>query len=203
MKTFAAVLLLALAAASPARGQDLDAERRRIRDERAQANATFQAEQKACYGRFAVNDCLQAARLQRNAAVADLRRQEVVLNDTERKRRAAERLREADARQAEQRERERDAALRGERSEAPREPREPRAARPPRARSDAPVEKVAPQGTPRAARAFEGPQLTAAEAARNQQEFEARRKAAQAHKAAVLERNAKRDKPRSPDLPPP
>ncbi|MGV3571062.1 MAG: hypothetical protein ACO1PB_10725 [Ramlibacter sp.] len=182
MKRCIAAVLLVLSAIGAARAQDVDAERRRIRDDRAQVDAAFDAAQQACYRRFAVNDCLDAARRQRNAAVADLRRQEVLLNDTERKRRAAQRLREIDERKAEQ--------------------PTGRAARAEQARP-VPAEESAPRGKPRAQAAFEGPKPGAGEAARTRQAFEARRRQAEAHKAQVLERNAQRGKPPAPDLPAP
>jgi colicin import membrane protein len=50
----------------------------------------------ACYQRFAVNDCLLDSRRARREVMADLRRQEVSLNDAQRKRRAAEQLLRSD-----------------------------------------------------------------------------------------------------------
>lgn len=72
----------------------------RIKADRAQVESIFRADEKACYGKFAVNDCLNEARARRRQALADLRRQEVSLNDAERRRRAAERLRDLDERAA-------------------------------------------------------------------------------------------------------
>lgn len=92
-----AVSVLSLAAAA----QDADggtAAMERIKADRGRVEAIFRAEEKACYGKFAVNDCLNAARARRRQALADLRRQEVLLNDAERRRRAAERLREMEER---------------------------------------------------------------------------------------------------------
>ncbi|QJW84576.1 hypothetical protein HK414_15520 [Ramlibacter terrae] len=106
----------------------------------------------------------------------------MLLNDTERKRRATERLQEAEANGAPQ-------------------PAD-RAARGPEPRPAA-AERVVPQGKPRAKAAFEGPKVSAGDAARNQQAFEARRRQAEAHKAEVLERNAKRGKAPAADLPSP
>ncbi len=69
--------------------------------ERDKADATYLQEEKACYGKFAVNDCLKAAKAKRRETHAALRRHEVSLNDAERRRKAAERLREIDERAAE------------------------------------------------------------------------------------------------------
>ena len=97
------LLLLAVVALLPLAGwaQQDEADqalRTRIAAERAQAEARYKADEKACYGKFAVNDCLNDARKQRRAVLADLRRQEVVLNDVERKRKAAERARSLEER---------------------------------------------------------------------------------------------------------
>lgn len=68
-------------------------ERGRIEQERRQQEARFAAEEAACYQRFAVNDCLREVRVRRRAVFEDLRRQDIALNDAERRRRAAEQLR--------------------------------------------------------------------------------------------------------------
>lgn len=88
----AAVLALPAAAEAPA------AERARIAAERGKAEARYQDEERACWARFAVNDCLAEARARRRSALADLRRQEISLNDAERKQRAAQRLRSVEQR---------------------------------------------------------------------------------------------------------
>jgi len=74
--------------------RDAPAQRARIAAARQQVETTFGAQEKACYGQFAVNDCLDDARARRRTALADLRRQEIVLNDAERRQRAAGRQRE-------------------------------------------------------------------------------------------------------------
>ena len=69
-----------------------DAERFRIGADRARLEATFAFEHTTCYKRFLVNKCLDEVKLVRREALADLRRQEIVLNDQERKAKAAEQL---------------------------------------------------------------------------------------------------------------
>ena len=90
------LLCLALfAAVSPAWTQTDaadESERARISIERKQAEARLAAQEVACYKTFAVNDCLVAARARRRDRLSDLRRQELSLNDAQRKRRSAERL---------------------------------------------------------------------------------------------------------------
>ena len=75
-------------------------EHARIRKEREDAQVRFLAQDVQCYQRFAVNDCLGEVRAQRRAVLAELRRQEISLNDTQRKRRAAEQLLRADEKAA-------------------------------------------------------------------------------------------------------
>jgi colicin import membrane protein len=104
------LLVLALMGLSiGARAQDdpgTGAERARLKSERASVEAAFKAEEKACYGKFAVTDCLNAAKTRRRVALADLQRQEISLNDAERRRKAAQRVRTTEERAAAERERE-------------------------------------------------------------------------------------------------
>lgn len=65
---------------------------------RAQYQVQFRAQEIACYQRFAVNDCLSESRRTERDAMADLRRQEVLINDAQRKRRAAQQLLRTDER---------------------------------------------------------------------------------------------------------
>lgn len=96
-------LLICLAFVSCAvHAQDEDAsvaaERARLHDQRAKVEAEYKADEKACNAKFAVNDCLAKAKAKRREAVSDLRRQEISLNDAERKRKAAERQRSIEER---------------------------------------------------------------------------------------------------------
>lgn len=94
MKSFLLCLLLATGVL-PALAQTdsaTDSERSRIAADRSQAAAGFSAQELACYQKFAVTDCLKAARAQRRERLSDLRRQELSLNDSERKRRSSERV---------------------------------------------------------------------------------------------------------------
>jgi len=78
----------------PAQAQDdaqrlLAQERARIAAQRQAADSRYTQAEAACYARFAVNDCLNEARAARRETLADLRRQEVSLNDDERRRKGA------------------------------------------------------------------------------------------------------------------
>ncbi len=212
MKTPLALALALLAAAS-VHAQGDQAERERIKAERATLDARFAAEEKACRARFAVTDCVQKAQRERNAALAELRRQERVLNDAERKRRAAERQQELDERSSpekrardeerrrqavgEQQEREARAAEKAQKKaedEARKAVKGPRAAK-------VPAGPQGPQGSARSPQAPKSHGPSAEEAARNRAAYEARIRAAEEHNAQLRERNAKRKKPAAPDLP--
>ena len=79
--------------------QAVDSERARIAAERGRAQAAFAVEDKACYKRFWVNACLDEVKARRTDLLADLRRQEVALNDQERKAQGAEQLQKIEEKQ--------------------------------------------------------------------------------------------------------
>jgi hypothetical protein len=80
-------------AQSPDQEKDNNAlERNKIAAERERLEAGFQAEETACKSRFAVNACLQEIRPRRNAAMADLRRQDLLINESDRKARGADQV---------------------------------------------------------------------------------------------------------------
>ena len=68
--------------------------RARIQAQRQSTEAALQQGQAACYQRFAVEDCLNAERRRTRKAQALLAQQEAVLDETERRERAAERLKD-------------------------------------------------------------------------------------------------------------
>ena len=90
------------AVAQTAPGSEAQAERSRIAAERSQAEARFAAQEVACYQIFAVSDCLKAAKSQRRERLSDLRRQDLTLNEAERKRRASDRVSGIDERNSAQ-----------------------------------------------------------------------------------------------------
>lgn len=101
-------LMLCLAVLSPPLAAQSDAEsvlalretqqRDWIGQTRAQYQVQFRQQEIACYQRFAVNDCLRDSRRTERELMADLRRQEILINDAQRKRRAARQLLRADER---------------------------------------------------------------------------------------------------------
>lgn len=72
---------------------DMAAERQRIETARADIERAVAAARAACYRVFFVNSCLDDADEQRRSGLAGLRRQEILLNDQERKGKAATELR--------------------------------------------------------------------------------------------------------------
>lgn len=90
---FAIVFCLMAVFSGPLFAQpEVEAERSRIAAERTRVQAGFAVEDNACYKRFWVNDCLDEVKGRRLDQLADLRRQEVALNDQERKAKGAEQL---------------------------------------------------------------------------------------------------------------
>ena len=74
-------------------GLEVAAEHIRIQAERQQIEKRFADEETVCFQKFAVNGCRDASRARRRTEMADLRRQEILLNDAERKRKGAEQMR--------------------------------------------------------------------------------------------------------------
>lgn len=72
---------------------DMAAERQRIETARADIERADAAARAACYRVFFVNSCLEDADEQRRSGLSGLRRQEILLNDQERKGKAATQLR--------------------------------------------------------------------------------------------------------------
>jgi hypothetical protein len=71
-------------------------ERQRIRQTRAAEQGRFAVQEAHCYQLFAVNDCLIEVRRTRRDLLADLRRQDLSINDAQRKRRGAQQLLQSD-----------------------------------------------------------------------------------------------------------
>ena len=71
---------------------DVDAERQRIRAERAQEAERHARQEITCYARFAVTDCLLANRAQRRESLDQLQKQESAIQDKQRKEKAFEQL---------------------------------------------------------------------------------------------------------------
>jgi hypothetical protein len=176
------LLLLALAAQADDPPTDLKAQRNRLVRERSAAEEQFAAEKRDCESRFAVTACLDRAKAKRRSTLDDLSRQKTVLDDIQRKQRAAARQREVEhhLREADDR-----AAAAPRLSTVVRAPRAV-SAKASRAAASAGVNAAAS-----AARMGDGidPDVARREAA-NRQAFEKRQLESQTHREAVERRNA-------------
>ena len=85
-------LLVNLLAGAVEAQTTMDGQRLRIAAERASLQASFDLQSAACYKKFWVNNCLDDLKAERLGVMSDLRRQEVALNDLERKAKGAEQL---------------------------------------------------------------------------------------------------------------
>lgn len=96
---FLGALVLAL---TPARADEA-AERERIVRERAEATARHEQQRRECEQRFAVTACVDEARAEHRQTMMRLRRQEALLDEAQRKQRAAQRLAEIEQKTREER----------------------------------------------------------------------------------------------------
>ena len=92
---FAALIADVSAQGSSPEGQQntINAQRRAISAERDRLERGFLTEDATCYKKFAVNNCLGNVNVRRRESMAELRRQEILLNDEERKIKGAEQFR--------------------------------------------------------------------------------------------------------------
>ena len=93
MKRHISFLFIAFSlAGTSAQTSPEDLTHQQIQKARSAEETRFSDQERACYERFAVNDCLKQVRVKRRSALEDLRRQEVFLNDLERRKKAADQL---------------------------------------------------------------------------------------------------------------
>ncbi len=154
------------------------AERARIRNERADAEARFSAREHECRARFVVTACIDEARQARRETLSRLHREESVLEDEVRKQKTADRLRELEQNREREQARQREPTASARRDNA--------------GSADAPQVKIrapkaaspAPASVPAADRS--------ADEARSKAAFETRRSTADAHRQKIEARNAER-----------
>ncbi len=75
------------ALAQTAEGDSFLLEQQRIDQQKQQAENAFDILEQACTGRFAVNDCLKYVKRQRISRMAEIKREQVLLNNAQRKQR--------------------------------------------------------------------------------------------------------------------
>ncbi len=166
--------------------------RRRIERERVEVDARARSGEAACAERFVVSSCLAQVRAERRAATQQLDHQRALLDDAQRKRRAADR-------QARIRERQ-DAAARADESRSPPPARrEPTGTSPPESAADS-AAAIQPDARRRRSSSVAGEKAAAARRATVSKQ---RLEEVAAHRAAVEQRNRERDakRPPAPALP--
>jgi colicin import membrane protein len=205
----AAAFLAACAfACMPAHAFDAAGERAehdRIKLEREQAEAAYQTQERECRQRFVVTPCLDQAKRDRRQAMDRLRQQQEVLDEAQRKQRAAQRIDEIRAKVSGDEAKQREAMARERRKEKQR-------AEAAAAAASNPVSEAA--GASSAASSAEAGRAhvpsssakSSADEAKHLADYERRQHEAQAHKDAVARRNAERaatGKPAAKGLPTP
>lgn len=194
-KLFSALALLLIAATTFSQPLDSEGERSRIQTDRTRAEALFEKQEAACYARFAVTDCLREVRRRRREALDDLRRQEVSLNDAERKRKAQEQIERIEEKSSVQR-MEEDAANRLQ-------AREEQQRRQERANQKAAAAVNAKPGQPagNSAQKTVGQGRTAEDIAKEQKQYNDKLKEAQEHRASRAKSNSEKSGASSKPLP--
>lgn len=194
MKTMGLLFFFAaLLIASSVRAVDAatdEGERRRIALERQQSDAEFSRADAACRPRFVVAACLEEARQRHRDAHERLRLQLTMLDEAQRKRRAAERIDAIRAKVSAEEASRREVELQA-RSHSAAQPAAS-AASSPRAHA---VDAARPVKTPPAPSPRSEPRSAKRPAVADAQrvsEYQARQQAAQAHRADVERRNAAR-----------
>ncbi len=204
MRAFIPALLLLpvhLAMVAGAQAQDHAAqrvaqERERITAQRHAADERYRQAETACYQQFAVNDCQNRAKAARREAMADLRRQEITLNDEERRRKAAAQQQRIDERSSPQRQQQAaEQRARALQDAAARDERGVRKAQAAPAAPPAPAQEAPAASAPAAT----VPPRDAAAARKHQERLDA----VKARKAEVQKRSQDRTKPAAKPLPVP
>lgn len=91
---------------------DIAAQQRQLDTQRGEIARQTLEEESDCHNRFAVNDCLKAARLRSLERSAEIRRQQAILNDFQRQRDGEERIRQLQDKKLQHQQGLRDAATR-------------------------------------------------------------------------------------------
>lgn len=161
-----------------------DLMRSRIQMDRKQAQDRYQMEESVCYTLFSVSDCIRLARVGRREVLDKLRHEEKVLNDHERKRKAL-----AQAQQIEQRTYDQRLKAVAERFEQSHQMVEPRLEQG-RQNTVASVSKASPQGSIEYKIREQG--RTRSAIAHEQKQYQAKLKAAEAHRANRLKTSSEK-----------
>jgi len=176
------LLTLPVAHAATPRGDA--AERERIAAERAVVETRFAEERLACQRNFVVTSCVDAARKRERDGLASLRRQEALLDEAQRRQRAADRMAAIRAKLSAEDDRRRSPGA---------QPRRERPLLLPQPPSAGPVAPARAASAP-AARAAATAAANADREARSRARFDARQREARAHREAAQRRSDQRAK---------
>lgn len=154
-----------------ARADDFTAEKDRLKQQRRAIDAAHTKHAQACHQQFAVNACLEKARIDKQSALQDVRAQELAIEDTERRSRA----------QAQQERLDKKAQAAQERDK----PVQARPAKEPKAPPSKPAKPYSPKASAADRKAAEQQEREA---------FEARQNEIRSHREQVEKRNAERAK---------
>jgi colicin import membrane protein len=183
---------------------NIETERARISAERGKLEAGFLTEDVACYKKFAVNNCLAKVNARRREALADLRRQEISLNDEERRIKGAEQLRRTEEKSLSEKQQEaansRAKALQDTQSRLERDKnkQQERADSPSKAKANRDARAAKLKSNQEKAQAREDKRAAAVEEA---EKFNDRQKESQARRAQHESERAKQVKPPAKSLP--
>lgn len=163
------------------------AERDRIKAGRDRAEAAYVARERECRQRFVVTPCLDQARRDRRESFERLRQQQEVLDEAQRKQRAAQRIDEIRTKVSVEEAKQREAASHDRRKEMER----------PEVMATSSPSQAAPSATAASGvtEATSQPSLAARSASLEREhvaDYERRQREAKAHKEAVERRNAER-----------
>ena len=210
MKSFGltGMLLLAWAQACAQGGTDpasIQVERTRILVQRQRELTRYAQEEQACTAKFFANDCVAGVKKRRRETLADLQRQEIALNDAERRRKAVQQLEQRQTQTTQAAASPPDLAaskgpaavrLQQKTQDKVQTQQQSEAAAQARARAQAQKKKEHEEQDAAVA-------SKAALAAKNQQQYQKKRDEAAQHKADLLERQKAKTKPAASPLPDP
>jgi hypothetical protein len=168
---------------------DIEGERARIQAERSSEEARYQEAEASCYAQLTVADCIRKLRVQRRTVLDRLRKQDSVLNDADRQRKALAQIEQIKEKSSPQRVRE-EAAKRHDALEAWRE-REDRAIQ--KAKSD--------PATGRITEKMIEPGRSAEDISKERQQYNDKLKEAQSHRLSQEKSSSEKSKPASKPLP--
>lgn len=189
----AVLVLLATAPAGALSPAEQKAELARIAREREQVQARFAERERDCRQRFVVTPCIEDARRERRAGLERLRRQEEVIDEAQRKQRAAERIDEIRAKVSAEEAKRRETGARERRKAKERGEAAEHSASAVSASAAAAETVPGPGPAPAPVPAPRGDKPTdTAERARKIAEYERRQEEARIHREDVERRNAQR-----------